>query len=42
MQERHKNADLEHVHELLIESLIRHLAIVHRLIIKDLDLVLLD
>ena len=42
MQEWYKDADLEHVHELFVESLICHFAIVHGVIVKNFDLVLLD
>lgn len=42
MQKWHKDADLEHIHELFIECLTCHLVIVHGLVIENLDLVLLD
>lgn len=42
VQERHEDADLEHVHELSVESLVRHVVEVHRLVVQDLQLVLPD
>ena len=42
VQEGHKDAHLEHVHELLIEGFTGHFAVVHRLVVENLDLVLPD
>ena len=42
MKKGYEDADLYHVHELLVESLLDNIAVAERLIIQYLKLVLLD
>jgi len=42
VKERNEDANLEHVHELFVESFTYHIMKRKRLIVKNFDLVLLD
>ena len=42
MEERNKDADLQHVHKLLDKSLTDHLVEIHGLVVQNFQLMLLD
>lgn len=42
VQERHKNTDLNHIHELLIERLIDEIIEIELIVVEDFNLVLFD